>query len=44
MDAAWIRRRLDAAPVRATGFMPGLGTAPADPFPAWGERMVETAA
>ena len=43
MDEGRIRRRLDACLVEATAFTPSLWTCLRDPFPAWGEPVVEPA-
>ncbi|MHA0328902.1 GTP-binding protein [Sphingomonas melonis] len=42
MNEPSIRRRLDACLVAASAFTPTLWTSLADPFPAWGERQLET--
>jgi G3E family GTPase len=43
MDEAHIRGRLDACLIRSGGFTPSLWNRLRDPFPAWGERQLETA-
>lgn len=42
MNQPSIRRRLDACLVTASAFTPTLWTSLPDPFPAWGERLLET--
>ena len=42
MNQPSIRRRLDACLVAASAFTPTLWTSLSDPFPAWGERQLET--
>ena len=42
MDQPSLRRRLDACLVAASAFTPTLWTSLPDPFPAWGERQLET--
>ena len=42
MNEPSIRRRLDACLVSASAFTPTLWTSLPDPFPAWGERQLET--
>lgn len=42
MNEPSIRRRLDACLVAASAFTPTLWTSLSDPFPAWGERQLET--
>ena len=42
MNEPSIRRRLDACLVSTSAFTPTLWTSLPDPFPAWGERQLET--